>query len=270
MEERMDTFEVEFDVDSFLANIETEVEEMFPEIGELDTPLAAIPVEEEPQLNEEDIATIERYEGGLNILAQAAHTLQAAFESPCESEIQIDCGEWLQLYQDGIIARVKHVQQYIEGSGYELDDLIQEASLAIFKGWDMYTPEMGTRTQYCWVIVKNRMLELMRHVRGQKNDHRLVDFVDAVTMAHSDLSESCEGRITWTSSHKDEDFADVLAAEEEMEKGLSVISGREHEVLMLKTMGLTQTEIGARMGISQGLVSYILSTARKQYKAAIA
>lgn len=55
-----------------------------------------------------------------------------------------------------------------------------------------------------------------------------------------------------------------------MEKGLSVISGREHEVLMLKTMGLTQTEIGARMGISQGLVSYILSTARKQYKAAIA
>ena len=54
-----------------------------------------------------------------------------------------DCAEWLQMRQRSVASHVKTYARYLKGSGYELDDLIQEANLAIFSGWNAYDPATG-------------------------------------------------------------------------------------------------------------------------------
>ena len=139
-------------------------------------------------LTDEDEKDIFLFENDDNaILAQAAQSLRVLSEYdptnlPPVEEYQKspslrsyepageDCAEWLQMRQRSVASHVKTYARYLKGSGYELDDLIQEANLAIFSGWNAYDPATGSRDSFCWYIVYNKMRGLCRKALSQKRN----------------------------------------------------------------------------------------------------
>ena len=254
---------------------------------ELEQDLSVVGMSEEatePVLTEEDLNLIQMYEDSDDeIMARAAQALKAIGEyNPTDSDEEEsnadvcvsnadDCGEWLQSHRSSILARVKHYAGYMEGPGYDIDDLAQEASLAIFNAWDSYDPEEQTRSQYCWFIVWNCMRELFRKSLAQKRNFQLTECVDANKFASGFEDAGIDGTITWSSaSCKQIPFDDILTAKENLSETMDAIEGQTKEILYLLALGYTQTEIGQMMDRSQPWVSMFIKEGRKTLKQASA
>ena len=210
------------------------------------------------------------------ILAQAAQTLRMLSECSPEDlneklqavPAELDCGEWLELHQQSITARVKPYVRYMKGSGYELDDLVQEANLAIFNGWDSYNPAAGTRANFAWFIIRNQMRELLRKELSQKRNFLLTESMDARVLGHSDFESS--GFITWSSTAKQAQFESDFTLRDELRAAVATLEEEQQEIFSLLVDGYTQTEIGNILGRSQAGISYRVTEGRKALKEAIA
>ena len=223
-------------------------------------------------LTDEDEKDIFLFENDDNaILAQAAQSLRMLSEYdptnlPPVEEYQKspslrsyepageDCAEWLQMRQRSVASHVKTYARYLKGSGYELDDLIQEANLAIFSGWNAYDPATGSRDSFCWYIVYNKMRGLCRKALSQKRNFSTTESIDAVILAHSGFEQSC-GSVTWSY---------------ELSAAVAALAEEKREIFSLLAEGYTQTEIAEILGRCQAGVSYHVIEGRKELKAAIA
>lgn len=229
-------------------------------------------------LTEEEEADLLLFENDDNpILAQAAQTLRMLSECSPEDldeklqavPAELDCGEWLELHQQSIAAHVKSSARYLKGAGYELEDLIQEANLAILQGWTSYNPNFGSRTSFCWHIVFNQMRGPCRQALSQKRDFARTVSIDARILAHSEFESSNES-VSWSSAVKQAQFETNFAAMDEMATAMEALGDEKKEILFMLAEGYTQIEIGNILGRSQSGVSYCVAEGRKTLKEAIA
>ena len=238
-------------------------------------------------LTDEDEKDIFLFENDDNaILAQAAQSLRMLSEYdptnlPPVEEYQKspslrsyepageDCAEWLQMRQRSVASHVKTYARYLKGSGYELDDLIQEANLAIFSGWNAYDPATGSRDSFCWYIVYNKMRGLCRKALSQKRNFSTTESIDAVILAHSGFEQSC-GSVTWSSTTRQDQSESDLALRYELSAAVAALAEEKREILSLLAEGYTQTEIAEILGRCQAGVSYHVTEGRRELKAAIA
>ena len=237
-------------------------------------------------LTDEDEKDIFLFENDDNaILAQAAQSLRVLSEYdptnlPPVEEYQKsslrsyepageDCAEWLQMRQRSVASHVKTYARYLKGSGYELDDLIQEANLAIFSGWNAYDPATGSRDSFCWYIVYNKMRGLCRKALSQKRNFSTTESIDAVILAHSGFEQSC-GSVTWSSTTRQDQSESDLALRYELSAAVAALAEEKREIFSLLAEGYTQTEIAEILGRCQAGVSYHVIEGRKELKAAIA
>ena len=238
-------------------------------------------------LTDEDEKDIFLFENDDNaILAQAAQSLRVLSEydptnlPPVEEYQKLpslrsyepageDCAEWLQMRQRSVASHVKTYARYLKGSGYELDDLIQEANLAIFSGWNAYDPATGSRDSFCWYIVYNKMRGLCRKALSQKRNFSTTESIDAVILAHSGFEQSC-GSVTWSSTTRQDQSESDLALRYELSAAVAALAEEKREIFSLLAEGYTQTEIAEILGRCQAGVSYHVIEGRKELKAAIA
>lgn len=207
-------------------------------------------------------------------LAIAAQALLAANiqETPMMKD-DADCGEWLQLHHSFIEGSVHACLKHLSPAGYELEDLVQEANLAIIEKWDAFDETQHTsRKEYCGKAIYGRMRSLIRDSKMPCRDCRLTEPVNAVTLAHYELEDSCFGKAAvWSSLYAETDqFEDIVAAQDSMSKAKTLISGREEQILSLLELGYKQTEIANIIGKSKWTVCRDLKSARTQIREAIA
>lgn len=205
-------------------------------------------------LTDEDEKDIFLFENDDNaILAQAAQSLRMLSEYdptnlPPVEEYQKspslrsyepageDCAEWLQMRQRSVASHVKTYARYLKGSGYELDDLIQEANLAIFSGWNAYDPATGSRDSFCWYIVYNKMRGLCRKALSQKRNFSTTESIDAVILAHSGFEQSC-GSVTWSSTTRQDQSESDLALRYELSAAVAALAEEKREIFSLLAEG---------------------------------
>ena len=191
------------------------------------------------------------------------------------SEVDIAaCGEWIQEHQTAIRNRMKANLEAFQGTEYDLDDLVQEANLAIFRAWTKFNPDSGvTRDNFCWHTVYNRMLHLRRTVAAQKKGSAVTETINAVALAHAGPENMwLDGTMTWTSladtsEYWPEDIATTIA---DLNVAMAAISEEIMDILALIAEGYTQTEISEAMCWNQSQVSCKINSGRKNLKAAIA
>lgn len=255
--------------------------------AEQDLSVAAMPEDppesflaEEPAesfLTEEDLEMIRGYtDDSDDITAHAIQTLLLIAEGKLpileeqepETEADITCEEWLRLNQSAMDRIVSRTADLVKGSCYDKEDLMQEARIIVWKGWDNFTE--GRRNAYCWLRVLRQMKYICRGVMAEKRNLALTETVDAVRLAHRGFEEShLGGSVTWSSVMK-EQTEDGIVLKSDLEAALAGVKPEKREVLSLIALGYTQEEISAMTGKAQSLLSYRYTSGVKAVKKAIA
>ncbi len=183
---------------------------------------------------------------------------------------------WLLKYQPTIR---RFCKLWIKSFGTDMDieDLEQEAYITVFRAWDVFDSDrVGVlATTYFLTCVNNQFIDLYRRSRAQRRISNLYT-VELPSFAY-------------VTSHLSFDDGDADAApvydkaffvEENIEAKLSDQDAVKHinavinmlpvmlqEIVKLKAQGLTQVQIGQRLGISQASVCNKLKLAREELRA---
>lgn len=152
--------------------------------------------------------------------------------------------------------------------GIDLEDAMSIAYMGLIKGARSYDPSISKPGTYlmrgCELAL---LMELRKHRVLRLNAAQTVSLETPICM---DKDGGAIFTIAETIANPGPALDDACIASILMDDAMSHISPRQREILRLMQDGLSQHEIGRRIGCSQAYVSRLLAACRKQVREAIA
>lgn len=152
-------------------------------------------------------------------------------------------------------------------SGYDYDDLLQEASLAFAKAVRSYDPNRNASFRtYLWIRVRSHMLNLVKHsktdsARSLSNTVSLYDSAD---------NDTPEIRLIDVLSTQESTYEDDAIREQSMElirkRAKHILSKFEYSVFYLYLEGKKTAEISDALGCGKKSIENTLQRIRTKFR----
>ena len=154
---------------------------------------------------------------------------------------------------------VYHLARKYQSSGISIDDLSQTGFIGLIKAVESYNPNKGTKpATFFGRCIENQILMLLR---GNKKHMGVMSLDEEFIPARG------ADRMSWyeiTPDDKDyiEDMLDSLINTDVLEKNYHKLSEIERQAFDLRvTMGMKQSEVASKLGVSQSYVSRVVKKA---------
>ena len=142
-------------------------------------------------------------------------------------------------------AKLKHVARSIVQNAEHAEEVVQDAYLKVINAADVR--EIKQPLSYCYQVVRNLALDSYRHNAVESAYRTFVDDLDSVAVP----TEGSVGRLL-----------DTRNALVEIDRVLDTLPPRTRQAFELTRLsGLTQREVGRRLGCSATMVNFMIKDA---------
>lgn len=168
-------------------------------------------------------------------------------------------GQWLEEYKGMMVACVRPWLTSLKKHGYELEDLLQEASIVVLGAWESYDSNRSgiLSGTYFWKVITNAMCDLYRACNAQKRTavqvfslaevNELIDFdndeVLSATPVPPVMDDSMEGYVS-------------------LRMDLDKLTAIQRTIMSLREQGYTVPEVARKVGLSTATVKRAIKKAR--------
>lgn len=172
---------------------------------------------------------------------------------------------------DSVMPMIKSIGRETNGVyGVEREDLEQELSLQVYKSWQSWKPDGGTKfSTYVYDALMKRKNFIVRTAKAQRrNCGQSPASLDEMRTGSQSTTEEFRlyDVLTEEDSCDPETYAYIREIQGILEEVLGTLRERSQEVVRGILEGYTQQEVSEMTGVTQSLVSYHLNLFRQKLR----